>query len=416
MPLLPLLVKDYTSITDLGINPVLVYSMYLVNSAVSYFFAAHRTAILRADQKSYIITIVSIISLVFTTTFQILILYLSKDFVLYVGVGVLSGIITNLTCAIIAKRLYPNVFVRTNENISKEERKEFYKDLGAISVARVNSVVLKGTDNIVLSTFIGIVITGIYSNYLMLYTTVKSLLASCYNAVKASMGNLFAESSIEKKYQFFKLMNYVTIILYGTAAVGVGIVANEFILTWLGSDYLIAFPFSILIGFEILFMGIRQNLNQIRNVSALFKQMWFRPLIGTVINLVVSIALVQFIGIFGVIIGTISADVFSNFLMDPKIIYKNGFDNQYKVSNYYFRNIRYILELCLIGLTDYFICRYLFSGFGWLSVFLHTLICGISVPLYMLIVYRKSDEAKYIFSMIVRLFKSMKNKRYKKSD
>ena len=139
-------------------------------------------------------------------------------------------------------------------------------------------------------------------------------------------------------------------------------------------------------------MGIKQNLNQIRNVSKLFKQMCFRPLIGSIINVVVSIVLVQYIGILGVIIGTITLDILSNFLVDPLIIYKYGFDGNWNALNYYIRNIRYFLELALTGIGDYFIRRYFVIEYGWWSVVVHSLICGISVQLSIIFFHWFSDE------------------------
>ena len=51
IPFLPNLIKDYDSIIELGINPVMVFLMYLGQSSISYLFFASKSAILKADQK-----------------------------------------------------------------------------------------------------------------------------------------------------------------------------------------------------------------------------------------------------------------------------------------------------------------------------------------------------------------------------
>lgn len=396
VPFLPYLIKDYSTLFELGINPIAIFLLYLFNSASSYLFFAYRSSIIRAAQKMYVISVVSMVVSIISQVMQICALLVFKDFFIFVAVAIAFNVITNWVCSFIAKRMYPDVFIKTKDRLDKSEIKDIFKDLGAVFVGRVNGVVLKGTDNIVLSAFIGIAAVGLYSNYLMLYTTIKSFLSGLYNATRASMGDLFAQSDLKTKYGFFKLMNYITIILYGTAAVGVGVVGNEFIYTWIGEDFLIKMPFSVLIGIEILFMGIKQNLNQIRNVSGLFRQMWMRPLLGTIVNLGVSVALVKPLGIFGVILGTITSDIATNFAIDPRIIYVNGFCGEWKVSEYYYRNIRYIIELFFIGAIDYFICLVFLSGKGWFSVIVHSIVCAVSVPMYMIFVYRKTDEAKYV--------------------
>ena len=403
IPFLPYLIKDYSKLDDLGINATLIFLLYLFNTASTYLFFAYRSSIIKAAQKMYIVTSISMIVSFVARIVQIVSLLIFRSFTLYVAISVFFSVITNFISFIAAKRMFPEVCMPTKEKLDISEIKDIFKDLSAVFVGKVNVVVLKATDNIVLSAFIGLETVGLYSNYLLLYTTIKSLLTGVYNAAKASMGDFFIQSDLQTKYDFIKLMNYITIILYGTAAVGVSVVANELIGVWIGDDYLIEFPFSVLIGIEILFMGIKQNLNQIRNVSGLFRQMWMRPLIGTIINLVVSIALVNTLGIFGVIIGTITADIAANFAIDPRIIFINAFNNKWKVSEYYYRSIRYIFELFLVGALDLVLCKYSFWGNGYISIIFHVVICAISVPTYMLFVYRRTNEARYVFSLIKRV-------------
>lgn len=398
IPFLPRLIKDYDTLAPLGINATLVFLIYLSNSVVSYFFFASRSAILKADQKENIISITTMISNVLLNIAQVFILLWTGDFMLFIALQIGFSIINNLINAVIAKRKYKEVFEKTDESLSKEEIKDIFKDLGALFASKANAVVLKATDNMVLSKFIGLVIVGTYSNYLLFYTSIRGLLAKLYNATKASIGNYFAKESVEKKYALFETVNFLTILLYGTAAIGIAVVSDEVIYNWLGTDYIIKQPFAILIGMEILLFGIKQNLMQVRNVAGLFRQLWFRPVMGIVVNLGVSIILVQFIGIYGVIIGTITADLTTNFLVDPSIIHKYGFDNYKSVSAYYIRNIRYFVELFLVGALDMYLSKHLFVGHGWWSVIVHAIICGISMPLYLFIVYRKSHEVEYLWN------------------
>lgn len=408
IPFLPKLINDYDILESLGINLVLIFLLHLANSAFSYLFFASRSAIIKADQKEYITSITNMFASVISSTAQIISLVLFQNFIVYVAIGITAAILQNCITAVIATKKYPAVFKRTKNNISRQEFKDILKDLGALFTAKVNSVVLKATDNLVLSTFIGLGEVGLYSNYLLFYTTIQSLLSKIYNASKASAGNLFATESIEKQYNFFKSMNFLCIILYGTACVGIVTVANEFILCWIGEDYLIPQPFPIIVGIEILFVGIKQNLTQIRNLTSLFRQMWYRPIIGVIVNLTVSIVLVQHIGIYGVIIGTIVADISSNFMIDPRIIYKYVFQSCGKASDYYVRNLTYFVTLAGICGVDMLVCKYILSGYGWFSVILHIFICAVSVPSVFMLLYRNSDEGKYFMHLLAGIKKKAK--------
>lgn len=411
IPLLPKLIKDYDSLEGLGINATVIFLLYLMQSVSSYMFFASRSAIIKADQKMYKINVAGYFVNLGKSVTEIIVLFLTKNFVLYTFVAIAFTIIGNGIYAYIAKRDYAYAFKKEEEKLSKAEIKDMFKDLGALFVNKINNVVIKSTDNLVLSSVLGLAIVGLYSNYFLFYTTIKTILSKLLSSVKASAGNLFAVESTEKKYNFFEIMNFIAVLIFGIGAVGVAVVADELITVWIGSDYVIPQPFSIILSIEIIFTGLKINLGQIRNVSGAFRQMWFRPIIGIIINLVVSIVMVNFIGINGVLIGTISADILANFMVDPKIIYKVAFENYRPVSEYYVRNIKYLLVLLLIGILDKFICANLLVGFGWISVIVHSVICGISVPVIFLLLFHNKKECQYFINKFSKVLKKKKLKK-----
>lgn len=415
IPLLPHIIKDYDNLTALNINAAVVFVLYLLQSVSSYFFFAWMSVIVKADQKLHLLNIASYIVMLVTNGLQILTLYLLRNFYIYTAILIFSAIFQNFINSRIAKKNYPEVFIKNDDRISREEVRDIFKDLGALFVYKVNGVVLKATDNLVLGAFVGLAVVGLYSNYLMIYHTVKNLLGKFYSSVKASMGNLFSESSVQKQYEFFEVVNFVTVIFYGTALVGISVCANEMILTWIGKEYLIPQPFPILIGIELLFAGLKTNLGQIRNITGAFRQMWFRPILGAIVNLVVSVILVQSYGIYGVIAGTITADLTTNFMVDPRIIHKYSFKGYRPVSYYYKKNLLYLTLLAAVCAADFFICSHFLTGYGWFSVIVHVIICGLSVPAVFSLFYRRTEEYKYLKNTCLRLLGRFRGRGGKKA-
>ena len=411
-PFLPNLIKDYDSLALLGINATVIFMLHVMRQVSSYLFFAYRSSILKTDQKTYIIDMVRFVIEFLTSIAKILVLVFLKNFVLYTATVVFFNILQNLIVAVVATKLYPQFFVPEKEKMSKGEIKGLIKDCGAVFVYKLNNVVLKATDNTVISAFIGLVAVGLYSNYLLFYTTINGFFDRVYRAVRASMGNLFAVETMAKKYKFFQIMNYISILLYGTAGVGIAVCADELINVWVGKSYVIAQPFALLIGIEIVFHGIKVNLGQIRNVSGIFRQMWFRPVIGVIINLGVSVALVQFIGIYGVIIGTITADIIANFLVDPRIIHKYAFEGERKASEYYIKNLIYLAVLAVLGTVCKLICGTLFTGHGWFSVIVHVMLVGIIVPGSIILIFRSTHECKYVMGQIKKIMNKVLHRRH----
>ena len=409
IPFLPKLIKDYDSLEQLGINAVFLFMLFLLQSVSSYLFLAYRSTVVTADQKTYILDLIHYAIRVAQAVVQIIVLVVFHSFIAYTAVAIAMAIVNSLLSGIIAKKRYPQYFLPEKDSLTGAEIKEMFQDCGALFIYKANGVIVKATDNLVLSSFIGIAAVGIYSNYLLLYRTLVDLIQRVFAAARASMGNLFATETRKKQYLFFRVMNLLTAILFGTAGVGVAVCGNEVIENWIGSEYLLQQPVPILIGIELYFKGIVVNLGQVRGVSGVFRQAWYRPLLGIIINIIVSVALVQVWGVSGVILGTIAAYALTNFLIEPALIYKYTFHEYKPVSDYYKTNVLYMLIIVITAAVDMLICSNFFTGHGFFSAAIHILITGISVPVVFILMSWKKDEGVYLRKKIVWLFKKIIN-------
>ncbi len=71
IPFLPKLIKNYDRLTQLHINAVLVFVLFLFKSAASYFFFAYKSAIIKAHQKAYVVSLVQYTFLCISSVAQI---------------------------------------------------------------------------------------------------------------------------------------------------------------------------------------------------------------------------------------------------------------------------------------------------------------------------------------------------------
>lgn len=407
IPFLPLLINGYDKLAALGINAVFIFVLYLLQSVSSYLFWAYKTAIIQADQKGYIINVISYVFTAAASVLQMISLVLIRSFEFYVFLSIVSVLGQNYVSARMADRLYPYINDPTEEQISSKEVVSMLKDCGALFLYKLNGVVLKATDNIVISVFLGLETVGMYSNYYVFYTTINTFLSKVFNAISHSLGNLHTTKNIKHEYLVFETTNIITVILGGTACVGISLVADEFVEAWIGSGWLIPQPFSLLMGVELYTLTFRVLLDKYRNTMGLFQQAKFRPLAGMLINLIVSVLLVKRIGICGVLVGTIIADWTTIMWFDPMIIHQYGFKNEYPVARYYWKNIKYLTIIALTAVLDRSICAHLLTGVGWMSVIAHAGICGITVPCAVIICTLGTDEGKYMRTLIIREVKKL---------
>ena len=400
IPFLPLLINGYDELETLGINVVFIFILYLLQSVSSYLFWAFKTAIIQADQKEYMINVIGYIFTAAANVLQMISLILVRSFELYVFLSIVSMLGQNYTVARMADRLYPYINNPTEERVSAKEIVSMVRDCGALFLYKLNSVVLKATDNIVVSVFLGLEMVGMYSNYYVFYTAINTFFNKVFNAVSHSLGNLHATHDVKREYQIFETVNIVAAVLGGTASVGIFLVADEFVDTWIGSDWLLPQPFALLMGVELYTQAFRILHNKYRNTMGLFQQAKFRPVAGMVINLVVSILLVKDMGICGVLLGTIIADWTTMMWFDPIIIHRYGFENAYPASAYYIKNVKYLTVIVLTACLDRIICSCVLTGYGWASVVFHTLVCGITVPAAIILSTMGTDEGRCVIGFV----------------
>ena len=399
IPFLPLLISDYDRLSALNINAVLIYCLFLFKTVSSYLFFAYRSAIIKADQKEYLINLISYLFTIGTAIVQITCLYLFHDFIIYVLILIIQIVGQNILCAILSDRMYPYIREKVSDTIDRAEIRDIIKDCGALFLYKLNGVVLKATDNIVISVFMGLEAVGEYSNYYILYTTLNTLFAKVYNAVSHSLGNLHTGDDRKHEYKIFEAVMLITAILGGTAFIGIFVCADELVLSWIGSEWLIAQPFSFLMGLELYTLSFRIALSKYRTTMGLFQQAKWRPLFGMIINLSVSVLLVQYWGICGVLVGTIMADWTTMMWYDPIIIHKYGFQGVVSATRYFKKFLKYFITVCAIGAVDYLICTHFLIGYRWVSVFTHAVICGITVPGALILFNFKSAEGLYVYRL-----------------
>lgn len=333
-----------------NINIYLVFAIYIAQTLSSYLFFAYKTTLLQADQREYIISKYGNYVILGSSLAEALILYFFQSYISYLLVVVISNIFKNYLVSRRVDKDYPYT-KKYDDKIDRAELKDMFKDFFAAFLYRIDNVILSSTDNLVLTYFIGLATVGFYSNYTLLANSVKRFLSPILNSIRASLGSFIAQKSNEESYRIFQVINLITIILYGGATIGLFILSNKFINIWIGEDFTLSTMFVLFFSLEFYLKGMQHFLAQIRNAMGLFQQLKYRPLMSIIINLVVSITLVQYMGIVGVLLGTISAGLLTNMIFDPIVIHTHGF--HYKTSTYFLKNAYYVFLMGLAGLISY---------------------------------------------------------------
>lgn len=266
-------------------------------------------------------------------------------------------------------------------------------------LTKLGHVILNSTDNIIISACVGVSWVGFLSNFSLLTDAVTGVLCAITSAISASLGNYFVEKTREESYSLFKKVEFVNSWLYGLSAVCLVTLLDPFVTLWLGEAFTLRESIIAALVLNFFVQGYMNTLWTFRSTLGLFTQGWFRPVIVAGINIVTSILLGIYFGVFGVLFATFISRAAVNLWYDPWIIHKYGFEKSVKpFLHMYFCRILEILSIIAVLA----VIKYLLLGRTVTFIkFVLLMVITVAVSLSMFWLYsRKSDEYRYFAQMI----------------
>lgn len=396
-PFLNFIIKDMPDIN--GIN--LIYALFVTHSALSYFFV-YKKFLIESDQKGYIVSRITFICSLGLNITRVLLLVITHDFILYLFCSIIWVLIQNFWYSHEANKLYPFIKENNNLTISKKDRDEIGTNVKALLIYKIGNVITQGTDNIVISKFIGLVAVGIYSNYILITNSLNNVLLQLFNAITSSIGNLVVTNN-ERSKKIYEILNFFNFYIYSLCSICLFVLINPFMKIWLGNDYVLSFYVALTLSLNFYITGMGSVTNSFRTAYGLFYKARFRPIVMVIINITASIILVKPLGITGVIMGTIISKLLTTVWVDPYVVYKYGFKDN--VFNYYKTYLYYLL----IFIISSGILYYISSLFSNINILIWLIIAIITFVLYNVIIYvlfHNTVEFKYFYEKGINFIKN----------
>lgn len=406
LAIIPFLDNILTDVENVP-NIVLIYILFLLDSVFSYFFAHYRSLV-SAYQMNYVNTTNTIFFNILKSIAQLIVLLVFKNFILYLLMQIIFNVLSNYVLSKKAKRMFLYIQEKQYEKVPKQGIIKIVKNSFSLFSLKVSAIALNSTDNILLSSFVSTIITGTYSNYNLIITTVQQTVYLIVNSLQASLGNLCATETREKcKEVFFRLL-FTYSWIYCFLSVALTLLLSNVIYIWIGADYLLEQSLIYIVVFNFYLAGVRQATSGFITANGLFRYFKVSPWIEVVINIVLSIILVKTIGINGIFIGTTVSHVLTKLWFEPYILFKHGFKD--KISTYFKKYVAYLSVLLISFVIVYFI-NSIFVEYTIVN-FIIKLLISIIVPngLYILIFHNK-EEFKYVLELLQKIVnKVLKNR------
>lgn len=361
IPFLGFFVKSDLPRNDL----ILYYVLFLLNSVVSYF-VIYKTTLINADQRIYITKIADSVTNVLLTGIQIVIIMLTKSYVLYLCAIIVSSVLKNICLSQIANKNYPYIKTVKVKTIDTGEKKAINDRIKSMFLYKAATVIINQSTNIIISAMLGTAIVGYYSNYTMIMSLVNGFISILITSVFASLGHLNTGEEKEKSYQIFNGLILFFHWLGAVCSICFLLIYNDFILLWIGQQYVLDVATVVAVVINFYLVTISNQNWMYRETMGLFSDIKYVMFYAAIINIACAIILGNLIGLPGILLATSIGRCATIFWYEPQILYRKQFKKP--VTKYWIKQgINSIITFVSLGIS-FVICRNFSASFSMIAL------------------------------------------------
>lgn len=380
-----------------------VYILFLINSVISYFFS-YNSSLLNADQKNYVIKLNGFVFNLLTSIFQILVLWLTRNFILYHCIAISFTLISNIILKRKVDKEYSYLTKVVPAKLSGNIIQRMKKNITGNVFDKIGSTIVITTDNIYISLFVNLITVGLYNNYSMIIDSAKSFIMQFTSTLTGTIGNLIATSDVHKIHKVFIRYNFVTYIGIFFSSEIFLFLLNDFISVWIGKSYLFSMFTVMLIVINYVLTVYKFPVATFISAYGLSWYSRWKVIFECIVNIIMSaFFLINLkLGINGVILGTICSNILISNWWEPYVLFKYGI----KISMKSYLNAIIKQTACLIISTLLLgtIVNHIVVT-GWIMLFVKGFIVVLLSLIIFVIIFGRSEEFKYTVGMITKILK-----------
>lgn len=319
IPFIPYIIGNKSHVT----GAYIIYALFVINSSAGYLNSYNRS-ILIVDQKNYIIQIVSTIFIVLIDLTQIIGIIVNHSPIFYIIIQVIGNICINITVFIWVKKHYRYILRSGVSELNKlEKRTLLHNSIGGVS-DKIGTLVVFSSDNILLSMYTNLVIVGMYSNYMVLITIIRTLLSMFISAISPGLGELGTEKNYSKNKNIFLELHFIIGSLSTFIFLCFYIIIDPFLTIWIGKNSVFEIYTNLLIAINLWLSLIRTTAILFITSNGLQGMQKWKALVEAILNLLFTLIFLKIfhMGLDGIMLGTILSSFMVVVWYEPWIVFK----------------------------------------------------------------------------------------------
>lgn len=398
-PFLPKLIEGDA---PADINLYALYFIYLFNTVVSYFVFAYKSVLLSALQRTDVENNIMSVSYVAMYAMQVAVLLAFKNYYVYIIFLPLCTLAINLARSAYVNKKYPDY--KAEDTLGEAEKKEVFKNIGAMIGHRLSGTVVFSVSNIVISSKLGLEPLAVYNNYYYIVNSLLAVISVVYVALTAGIGNNIVTADVQKNYDDFKTLTFFNVWMVGWMSITLLCLFQHFMRLWMGGDETkmlddsSAFLFALL----LYLWKFKDILSTYKDAAGMWKDDFFKPYAVAAVTLLLTVLLIKPMGVNGAIVAMIAGVFAVSMPWETHAFFKGYF--KFSPAKYYLRMAVYTLVVAAAGAATFAVCR-LFpaDGAGWLMI--KGVICVLLPNSVFLLLSFKTREFKVVTEKLKGLIK-----------
>ena len=355
---------------------------------INFWVQGKYMVLLQAEGKKYLMSIVSIVLYISNNLAKIIFIRNGFSIIAVHLVSFLLGLLQMLFWVLYIKRNYSWLNLHTSKDF------EALNQSKSVFIAQIMWMLCSNTDILVLTYFAkDLKAVSVYHIYLMIFSTVEKMFSTVFGSFHYLLGQkyntdldrymslhrIYEATSMVGSFAFYSIAFCLTTPFMKIYTAGI-------------TDAAYVDPFlPLLFTIMHLLSSSREASSRVINFAKHFKEMQWRAVLETVINLTSSIILVHRFGIYGVVIGTIIAYLYRS---NDIIIYANKkILNRSPWTSYKIILVNMIVFIGVLVVNSFI--HYSINSF--VGLFMTAILCGLIIVSIYAVVLRVLSPESIVF-------------------
>lgn len=401
VPLLDIIVKNDTGVE---INLKLLYFIYLFDIVSSYIGIAYRGTLFTAHQRQDVISKIECLFMVVRCAVQLAVLVGTQNYYLYILTMACFVLPKNFVIYLYSQKKYPQF--KCSSVVDKVQLGMALQKVKSIFGHRLGGTFIISIDGLVISSILGLQVLAKYENYYYIYNSIVAFLTVVRTSMTASIGNKLCVDSMDNVYELYKKLTFIWISVITFCTVSLLAFFQPFMHLWVGEKLMLTDRAVITIAVYFFCWQFRKINETMHSAGGLWEYDKWKPYIGIILNLGLSILLVKITGnIEGVLIPTIFIMIFIFCPWEIYILFKYLFKRGCR--DYILLLLKSIIPAAVVCTVDYVLSGSILQQ-GITGLIVRAVVCILPLMLLYFILCRNLPQMKAVRGDLYKTLKILK--------